>query len=58
MLVGTKQNVYFGFAGFLVGGLLGLVIGLAINKRQTVFHYMQAIQCFRYSGIEVSYNMW
>lgn len=53
IFIGTKQNICFGCVGFLIGSLIGISIGMALRKYQPVVHYMQAVQCTTYSGIEV-----
>lgn len=53
IFVGTRQNLYFGCAGFLLGGLIGFGIGIAMYKQQSYVRYMQAIQCIDYQGPNV-----
>ncbi|KAJ8925282.1 hypothetical protein NQ315_009110 [Exocentrus adspersus] len=48
----TKRDIYFGCAGFIIGGIIGLGIGLLLQKKAVVPRYMQAIQCNHYLGAE------
>ncbi|KAK9873825.1 hypothetical protein WA026_002183 [Henosepilachna vigintioctopunctata] len=48
----TMKDIYLGFSCFLVGGMVGIAIGLAIRKNDTLTRYMHAIQCRYYLGPE------
>ncbi|KAJ8931594.1 hypothetical protein NQ314_015456 [Rhamnusium bicolor] len=48
----TKRDIYFGCAGFLIGGIIGLTLGLALRKKDPILRYMQAIQSNEHLGTE------
>ncbi|XP_044744976.1 reticulon-4-interacting protein 1, mitochondrial-like [Coccinella septempunctata] len=48
----TKREIYIGLAGFVVGSIIGVVIGLSYHRQESVTRYMQAVQCRYYSGSE------
>ncbi|XP_018563408.1 reticulon-4-interacting protein 1 homolog, mitochondrial-like [Anoplophora glabripennis] len=48
----TKRDVCFGCAGFILGGIIGLGVGLALRKKEPVIRYMQTVQCNHYLGAE------
>ncbi|KAL3286910.1 hypothetical protein HHI36_001395 [Cryptolaemus montrouzieri] len=48
----TRRDICFGLAGFFLGGMVGLAIGLAIRKEISITRYMQAVQCKFYLGSE------
>lgn len=50
----TRREVSLACAGFLAGGLVGVAIGLAIRRRQTVVRYMEAVQISNYLGPEAA----
>lgn len=52
-VAGSTREVYICCTGLLIGGIIGFRIGKAFNKHNPPVHYMRAIQCTNYSGIEV-----
>lgn len=47
----------FACVGFIIGGVVGISIGMAIRKNISRPHFMQAVQCISYQGIEVQIYM-
>ncbi|CAH0551046.1 unnamed protein product [Brassicogethes aeneus] len=48
----TSRDLCFCCAGFLAGGLVGIVVGLSLRKNESVVRYMQAIKCNHYLGAD------
>lgn len=44
----------FGCVGFIIGGIVGVGIGMALRRYEPARRYMQAVQCLNYMGVEVS----
>ncbi|XP_017781284.1 PREDICTED: reticulon-4-interacting protein 1 homolog, mitochondrial-like [Nicrophorus vespilloides] len=47
----TSREIYFGCAGLIIGGIIGVGIGIGLQKH-TVSRYTPAVQCTNYIGIE------
>lgn len=48
-----NKELGFCFAGFVVGGYIGYLIGKSVANKSRTVYYMQAVQCLNYSGVEV-----
>jgi hypothetical protein len=46
--------MYFGCAGFVLGGIVGITVGLSWQKKQLNVPRMKAIVCNSYRGSDVS----
>lgn len=56
VLLGSQREVTLACAGFIVGGLVGVAVGLAIKKNEPDVRYMEAIQISHYMGPEVTFS--
>lgn len=53
LLAVSKRDVFFCVAGVSIGGFIGYNIGLNWRQNAKRIHYMKAIICHHYIGIEV-----
>lgn len=53
VLLGSRREITLACAGFVVGGLIGVAVGLAVRKSKPEVRYMEAIQISHYLGPEV-----
>lgn len=58
LLLGSKREISIACASFMVGGLVGVVVTLAIKKREKTVRYMEAVQIKHYLGAEVIVFLW
>lgn len=50
----SRREISLVCAGFFVGGLVGVAVGLAIRRKDPVVRYMQAVQISHYLGPEAA----
>lgn len=58
LLLGSKREISIACASFMVGGLVGVAVTLAIKKREKTVRYMEAVQIKYYSGAEVGFFLY
>lgn len=47
-------SMYFGCVGFILGGVIGVIVGLSWQRNQPNVQRMKAVVCNSYKGFDVS----